>query len=390
MEEHGTKPGERPEGVAPDQTGGAQHCRFTIRRELKRRLDHYLRERLPNLSRSRLQRLINEGAVTLNERTPKPSSVLHAGDVIDLWIPPPPIKQVNPEPIPLDVLYEDESLIVVNKQAGLVVHPGRNNTSSTLVHALAWYFRDVAQNGLEALSGVGVEEFRPGIVHRLDKDTTGCIVVAKNDETHYALSRQFERRQVQKHYLALVHGEMVPPGGVVDEPVGRHPTVTEANAVRHDASGRPAVTLYRVREVFDGYSLVEVELKSGRSHQIRVHLAWLGHPIVSDIMYGGEPLGTPEVDRPPWPKGGRPWVSEARSKERGIRIWERMAARSDLCLRRPALHAARLRFTRPRAEREIDRTAPLPPDMAETVRTLRSRRRGGSDEGAAVDLEWVC
>jgi RluA family pseudouridine synthase len=217
---------------AIEESDGAQHRRFILQREIKRRLDRYLTTRLPGLSRSKLQKLINEGAVTVNGAVPKSSTIVKHHDVIDVIVPPPPIKQIPPEPIPLQVLYEDDHLIVINKQADLVVHPARSNLTGTLVNGLSHYFKDIKDNGLEALSSVGVEEFRPGIVHRLDKDTTGAIVVAKTDESHWRLSRLFEQRRVQKYYLAITHGEMKPPGGVIDEPIGKHPQVTEAYAVR--------------------------------------------------------------------------------------------------------------------------------------------------------------
>jgi 23S rRNA pseudouridine1911/1915/1917 synthase len=363
--------------------------RFTLQRDIKRRLDRYLRARLPGLSRSRLQKLINDGQVTVNGQIPKPSTIVGKGDVIDVQVPPPRIKQVPPEPIPVEGLYEDEHIICVNKQAGLVVHPARSNLSGTLVNALAWHFKDVHPNGLEALSSVGVDEFRPGIVHRLDKDTTGAMVVAKNDHAHGRLSRQFEKRKVQKYYLALVHGEMEPPGDAIDQPIGKHPAVTEAYAVRNDATGREAVTLYRVREVFDGYSLVELELKTGRTHQIRVHLTWLGHPIVSDIIYGGEPIGEPEIAEPPSPAGGQPYLTYARQKSEGVKIWERIREREDLLLRRPALHAAVLQFAHPVSDETVTVTAPLPTDMQGIVHRLRrDRPKSGplAAEGAAVDL----
>ncbi len=280
------------------ESDGAQHRRFRLNRDVNKRLDRYLCDRLPGLSRSRLQKLINEGAVRVNDRAPRSSTIIRAGDVIDVVVPPPSIKQIPPEEIPIEVLWEDEHLIAINKQPSLIVHPARSNLSGTLVNALAWYFKDVAANGLEALSSVGVDEFRPGVVHRLDKDTTGVIVVAKTDEAHWRMGRLFEKRQVQKYYLAIVHGRVQPPGDVIDQPIGKHANVTEAYAVRHDQTGRDSVTIYRVRELYDGYSLVELELKTGRTHQIRVHLTWLGHPIISDIIYGGEPLGTPELAAP--------------------------------------------------------------------------------------------
>lgn len=367
-----------------------QHRRFRLRRDIKRRLDRYLTTRLPALSRSRLQKLINDGAVTVNGKLPKASTIIRQGDVVDVDVPPPPLKQIPAEDIPIEVLYEDEHLIVVNKQADLVVHPARSNLTGTLVNALAWYFRNVKDNGLEALSQIGLEEFRPGIVHRLDKDTTGAMVVAKTETAHWKLSQAFERRTVQKYYLAIVHGEMEPLNDVIDAPIGKHPSVTEAYAVRHDDTGRESVTIYRTREVFDGYSLVELELKTGRTHQIRVHLSWLGHPIISDIIYGGEPIGEPEIATPPRAAGSQPYLTYARTKEEGVRIWGVVDQRSDLLIRRPALHATVLEFPHPVTGERVKVTAPLPPDMAKVLATLRVKRpKSGplTPSGVGVDLE---
>jgi len=378
------------EDATIEESDGAQHRRFILRNDIRNRLDKYLCSRLPGLSRSRLQRLINEGAVTVNNRPPRNSTIIRAGDVIDVVVPPPPIQQILAEDIPLDVLYEDEYLIVINKQADLVVHPARSNLTGTLVNALAWYFKDVQHNGLASLSSVGVDEFRPGIVHRLDKDTTGAIVVAKSDTAHWRLNKQFEQRTVQKYYLAIVHGEMEPPGGVIDEPIGKHPAVTEAYAVRHDGSGRPSVTLYRVREVFRGYTLVELELKTGRTHQIRVHLNWLGFPIISDIIYGGEPIGPAEIEVPPHAAGQRPMTNYARQKPDGVKIWESISRRDDLLIRRPALHAAVLQFKHPITGEIVSITAPLPPDMRRVIAELRSKSFKSGElqaEGSRVDLD---
>ena len=376
------------------ESDGAQHQRFILQREIKRRLDRYLTARLPGLSRSRLQKLINEGAVTVNNRPPKASTVVKNGDIIDVMVPPPPIKQIPAEDIPLDILYEDEHLIVINKQANLVVHPARSNLTGTLVNALAWHFKDIADNGLEALSSVGVDEFRPGIVHRLDKDTTGAIVAAKTDAAHWRLGKMFEQRRVQKYYLALVHGQMKPPGDCIDQPIGKHPSVAEAYAVRNDTVGyaRDAVTLYRVREVFDGFSLVELELKTGRTHQIRVHLTWLGFPILSDIIYGCEPFGEPEFNDPRPAAGSQPMMTFARNKAEGVRIWDKIMSRNNMLLTRPALHAAVIAFEHPVTQQPVNITAPFKPDMKHVLNLLRDKRakRGPlKADGACVDMDRI-
>jgi len=375
---------------AIEESDGAQHRRFRLQRDIKRRLDRYLRSRLPGLSRSRLQKLINEGAVTVNEQIPKSSTIVRQSDVIDIMVPPPAIKQIPAENIPLHIVYEDDHIIVVNKQSNLIVHPARSNPHGTLINGLAWHFREVASNGLEALSSVGVEEFRPGIVHRLDKDTTGVMILAKTDEAHWRLGKQFENRTTQKYYMAVVHGEMDPQMDVIDQPIGKHPQVTEAYAVRHDDTGRDSVTIYRVREVFDGYTLVELELKTGRTHQIRVHLTYLGHPIVSDIIYGGEPMGLPEIETPPRIAGGQPMLTYARNKTEGQRIWKKISERDDLLIDRPALHATVLEVEHPIKKQRVRFTAPLHPDMAYLVKMLREKRyKSGpiTPPGAVVDLD---
>jgi 23S rRNA pseudouridine1911/1915/1917 synthase len=368
-----------------------QHRRFRLQRaDIKRRLDRYLTSRLPALSRSKLQKLINDGAVMVNNKLPKSSLILKSGDVIDIDVPPPNFKVIPAEDIPLDVLYEDEQVIVLNKQADLVVHPARSNLHGTLVNGLAYYYKDARANGLQALSQLGIDEFRPGIVHRLDRDTTGAIVVAKTQSAHVELNRQFAARTVQKYYMAIVHGEMTPPGDVLDGPIGKHPQVTEAYAVRHDDTGRSAVTIYRVREVFDGYSLVELELKTGRTHQIRVHLSWLGFPIVNDIIYGGEAVGEPELVTPPRAAGSQPYLTYARQKDEGQKLWKKLGERTDLFIRRPALHATVLQFHHPVTKKTLKITAPLPPDMARLLRELRARRyKSGplSSDGVGVDLD---
>jgi 23S rRNA pseudouridine1911/1915/1917 synthase len=240
------------------------------------RLDRFLAQELPRLSRSRLQALIRKGYVTLNEKKSRPREILHAGDVIRLVEPPPEKIATEPENIPLDILFEDDDLLVINKPAGMVVHPGAGNRSRTLVNALLAHCR--------TLSGIGGKE-RPGIVHRLDKETSGCLVVAKNDATHQGLSRQFAERTVEKIYLALVAGVMRNRRGIIDASIGRHPKHRQRMAVNNER-GRSARTDYRVVKSREGISLVECTLHSGRTHQIRVHLHHLGHPVLGDKLYG--------------------------------------------------------------------------------------------------------
>ncbi|MCA9288822.1 MAG: RluA family pseudouridine synthase, partial [Phycisphaerales bacterium] len=255
--------------------------RFDLQRDIKDRLDRYLTSRVPFLSRTRLQRLIESGGATVNARPAKPSTRLRLGDTVELVIPLPEGTSIRPEPIDLDVLYEDEHLIVLNKRPAIIVHPARSENSGTMINALAWRLQH--QTG-GALSTVGEEFARPGVVHRLDRDTTGCIVFAKQDEAHWKLGAQFEHRRVEKRYLALVHGPFEPLVDVIDLPIGPHPSrekgYREKHVVRHDEFGKASLTIARVVERYrlhdrpvgdQAFSLLELELKTGRTHQIRVH-----------------------------------------------------------------------------------------------------------------------
>ena len=217
-------------------------------------------------------------------------------------------------------------------------------------------------------------------------------MVAKSDDAHWGIARQFADRTTLKAYLAVVHGNVDPPGGVIEFPIGKHPTIREAYAVRHDRNAKPAVTLYRVREQYRGYSLVELELKTGRTHQIRVHLSYIGHPIVGDIIYGGEPIGTSELDDPPVAAGFRRDLTFAREKEAGQRIEADALSRDDLILAHPALHAALLSFTHPATGQMVEFTAPLHEPMAGLVAELRRRRIDApvADDGYWIDLACIC
>ena len=243
--------------------------------DAKLRLDQFLAKRLPEYSRSRLQQLIRTGFVRLNEQVPRPRQIVRSGDKIDLLEPPLEKIETLPEPIPLDVLFEDDDLIVINKPAGLTVHPGAGQREHTLVNALLSY--------CTTLSGIGGKE-RPGIVHRLDKETSGCVVVAKNDIAHRELSKQFAARTVEKIYLALVAGKLRKPAGLIEEKIGRHPVHRRRMRVT-SLRGRTATTEYRVIRFSNQASLVECRLHSGRTHQLRVHLHHLGHPVLGDKIY---------------------------------------------------------------------------------------------------------
>lgn len=242
------------------------------------RLDAYLAARAElGLSRSRIKGLIDQGHVTINGTLPKASQGLAAGDVVRVVVPAPTPMTIAAEDIPLDVVYEDEELLVINKQRGMVVHPAAGNWSGTLVNALLEHVED-----LEGIGG----ELRPGIVHRLDKDTTGLLMVAKNERAMAALSAQIKEHTARRIYWALVHGnDKLPETGRIEAPVGRHPGDRKRMAV-NAKNGREATTHFKVLERFKSYALVECRLETGRTHQIRVHMAYIGHPVVSDPVYG--------------------------------------------------------------------------------------------------------
>lgn len=319
-----------------------QELRFRVGANLKhRRLDKYLTGRFSQFSRTRLQKLIVEQGVNVNGRPAKPSCKLNPGDWVDLILPPRELRELTPEDIPLDILYEDEDLLVLNKQANLIVHPARGYKNGTLVNGLVYHF--------QKLSSGGGDDRRPGIVHRLDRNTTGCLVVAKTDTAHWKLSRQFAERTVKKTYIALIHGVPELTADRISQPLGVHPLVREKFAVRHDI-GKEAVTFYEVLEAFRGYALVKLDLKTGRTHQIRVHLSWLKHPIVADEMYGGKIV--------------YPWQIE-----------DRDAAPEQPLMARCALHAWQLELTHPTTQQRMHFEAPLPDDMQTLLDALRTWRK---------------
>jgi 23S rRNA pseudouridine1911/1915/1917 synthase len=306
----------------------------------QRRLDKYLHGRFSYLSRRFIQDAIKQGTATVNGKIAKPSLSLNPGDVISFVLPEPPSKEILPENIPLDIIYEDSELIILNKQPGILVHPARGNTHGTLVNALAFYSDQLS-------SGLG--EFRPGIVHRLDKNTTGVMVVTKNDTAQWKIARQFELRQVNKTYLAIVHGTPELTAYRIKASLGIHPRIREKYAIRPEI-GKEAITYYQVREVFRGFSLLELAPKTGRTHQIRVHLSYIKHPIVADDMYGGKLVY-------PWQLADvEPSVQEP-------------------VISRVALHAFSLEFTHPATGKIVKFEAPLPEDMQNLLDMLRKYRK---------------
>ncbi|MBX6377076.1 MAG: RluA family pseudouridine synthase [Clostridia bacterium] len=297
------------------------------------RLDQFLATAAPELTRTRAQRLIHSGMVLLEGQLTRPSRRVRAGERVRVTLPDPKPAAARPEDLPLDVLYEDEHILVVNKPRDMPVHPAPGHPTGTLVNALLRRYGDFQ---------VG-DRLRPGIVHRLDKDTTGVLVVARNDAALLNLQRQIKNRTVKRLYLALVRGTP-PAAGTVDAPIGRHPGSRTRMAVVAD--GRPAVTHYRRLEVFDRYSLLEVQLETGRTHQIRVHLAHIGHPVAGDVIYGG-----------------------------------RRGTRGELGLEGQALHARRLEFTHPATGERMAFEAPPPPDFLAALALLRSTRQVGARTG---------
>jgi len=344
-----------------DNTDAALTVTFRLTRDLKKRLDKYLQDRIPFMSRTQLQRLIAERAVTVNDRQPKASTNLRLGDVVTVVVPPPPTRDIPAEEIPLHVLYEDDEMIVLNKQAELIVHPARGNKRGTLINALVWHFTHRSGG---ALSTVGIDDARPGVVHRLDRSTTGVIVVAKTDTAHWRLARQFENRTTDKRYLAFVHGRVEPVADLIDLPIGKHPIHRELMAVRFDEAAKQSQTLYRVREQFDDFALVELELHTGRTHQIRVHLSHLGWPIVGDEPYGGRMFSERDITR----------GSEG----------------EESLVTRQALHATSLALRHPVTATPMEFIAPLWPDMHRLLALLRTHRRADgpiNPAGSRVDLD---
>ena len=318
-----------------------------------KRLDAFLATQLTQASRVRIQRGIAEGLAKVDGQTRKPSYKLRADQTVEFQLPPPPADGPQAEPIPLDLLYEDETLAVVNKPAGMIVHPAKGHWSGTLASALVHHFQQLSQFGGPS---------RPGIVHRLDRDTSGAIVIAKTDEAHAHLAEQFQARTVRKEYLSIVMGCPDRDRDLIDFPIGDHPSQRERKALRSDhSSSREAQTFYEVEERFQGMALLRAFPKTGRTHQIRLHFTHIRCPVLCDKLYGG---------RSQLPAGElRTWCRN-KNIARGF-------ADDAVLLDRQALHAHRLSFTHPLSGKELEITAPIPVDMQDLLLILRQLPASG-------------
>ena len=363
------------ETTSAAEAEGLQHLCVDVRRALPdRRIDKYLAGRLgKSVSRTAMQRYIREGMVTVTDRVVKPSYVIRTADVIDMLLPEDRLQEIPPEPIPLEIVYEDDDVLAINKQADLVVHPARGNWTGTLVNGLAYYFSRkwrpdgpvgrIAPPRQPVELPVSGEAFRPGIVHRLDRDTTGIMLVAKTQLALWRLGRQFELRKIQKTYVAIVHGLLDRDQDIIDVPIGKHPKVREKFAVhRQRGQGLPqeppgtakqAVTRYTVLQRIGPvggsqatFTLVSLRLITGRTHQLRVHMSFIGHPIVGDKTYGGGPIYRSQLEG---------------DAEHAV----------GPLIERQALHAHTIEFRHPRTNKSMKLEAPLPKDFTDTLEQLQ-------------------
>ena len=297
---------------------------FEIQEDQQMRLDKYLAEQFPEQTRSYLQKLIKDGEVTVNGKNVKTGYQLSKGDEVSVNIPEPKELDVEPQKMDLDIVYEDDDVILVNKPKGMVVHPAPGHTTDTLVNGLLYHCKD----NLSGINGVA----RPGIVHRIDRDTTGVLIVCKNDMSHNSIAAQLKEHSINRRYRALVHGNLKDDTGTVEGPIGRHPIDRKKMAI-NEKNGKPAVTHYTVLERFGNYTLIECKLETGRTHQIRVHMTSIGHPLVGDEVYG--------------------------------------PAKCPFKLQGQCLHAMVLGFVHPRTEEYMEFSADLPEYFEDLLRKLR-------------------
>ena len=304
----------------------------------KERLDKYLVQVLPKISRSFIKQLVDSGKVTINGKAAKPSHQVSPGEVVEVSVPPPSYPKAEPEDIPIDILYEDEHLLIVNKPAGMIVHPSPDNFSGTLVNGLLYHIKD-----LSGINGV----LRPGIVHRLDKLTTGLLVVSKDDYTHRYLSYLFSSRKMTKIYWAIIWGRMYPEEGKIEKSLKR--SKKDIRKMTVHVEGKPSTTAYKTIEYFNFLSLLEIRPLTGRTHQIRSHLASEGRPVFGDILY----------------KGRETRLLKLKKDEREL------AVKALALVERQALHAKILGFTHPAKGEYVEFEAPLPADMQQALKLLR-------------------
>ena len=329
-----------PRGAGKGE-GNEEGKSFSLRvteRDHGKRLDQFLSQTDFNLSRSQAKKLIEEKMILLNQKSTKASVHLKPGDLVSGTLPKPKPLLLKSEFLPLNILYEDPSVIVVDKPPGMVVHPAAGNPSGTLVNALLYHCKD-----LSGINGV----LRPGIVHRLDKETSGVLVVAKEDEAYRQLTKQFKNRTVEKVYLAIAYGEFNQGEGLIDAAIGRHPKERKRMSTR-TKKGRTAITHWKRVENLDGFSLLQISPLTGRTHQIRVHLSSIGHPLLGDALYGRKGRSGSITD---------PFLKECVKR-----------------MNRQALHAHRLVFDHPRTGERVRFESPLPEDMREVLACLRSLR----------------
>ncbi len=346
-EEKIDKPGDDAESVSPaevdSEAEGEQFFQHSVRRRIKgRRLDKYLQHLHPRISRSVIQQYIKQGDVTVNGMPSKASYEPAENDLIEIRLPPPPSSRLVPENIPLDIIYEDEWMMVLNKSAGIIVHPANATQSGTIANAVAYHAETLSQ---------GSAPFRPGIVHRLDKNTTGIMLIAKCDEAHWRISRQFEHRTVKKQYFAVCWGDVKLDGDLINQPLAPHPDTTQRMVLPtasppRQAMFKEAITEYRVDKRFRGFTTVNLFPKTGRTHQLRVHMSSIGHPMVGDKMYGGD------------------IVSEFDLTGEGS---------TESLIDYQALHARRISLMHPILEKTIEFEAPLPAQLQRLCDLLEAR-----------------
>lgn len=346
VEEIGGEDVELPTVSSDEEAGqGEELHRFRVRRRVSgRRLDNFLHGRFPRVSRTVLQRYIKSGQVTINGLPTKASYEPRTGDIVQLILPPPPPSEVVPQDIPIDIIYEDEWLLAINKQTGIVCHPAHASQSGTIANAVAYHAKQLSH---------GEDPFRPGILHRLDKNTTGVLLIAKTDEAHWRVSLQFERRTVKKEYVAVCEGVITLDGDVINKPLAPHPETTKrmvlpSQNMPRQGMFKEAITEYKVESRYRGYSLVRLFPRTGRTHQLRVHMASIGHPIVGDMLYGGRPVS--EFD-----------LAGSGSNE--------------AIVNHQALHAARLSLMHPIREIQLTIEAPVSGKITRIIELLESHRR---------------